>query len=41
MLNYEKYNENKQNLLYDFVEAVIEGGCHAEKFKQQLGMSSD
>ena len=41
VLNYEKYNENKQNLLYDFVEAVIEGGCHAEKFKQQLVMSSD
>ena len=29
VLNMEKYNANKQNLPSDFVEVVIEGGCHA------------
>ena len=29
VLNRDKYNENRQNLPDDFVEVVIDGGCHA------------
>jgi hypothetical protein len=29
VLNREKYDKNKSNLSADFVEYVIEGGCHA------------
>lgn len=29
VLNMDKYHENRQNLPNDFVEVVIDGGCHA------------
>ncbi len=29
VLNRKKYEENKSNLPADFIESVIEGGCHA------------
>ncbi len=29
VLNREKYGENKSNLPSDFIEVVIDGGCHA------------
>ena len=29
VLNSEKYNESKSNLPSDFVEVVLDGGCHA------------
>lgn len=29
VLNKEKYEKNKKNLPTDFIEVVIEGGCHA------------
>ena len=29
VMNHKKYDENKSNLPNDFVEVVIEGGCHA------------
>lgn len=29
VMNRNKYNENKSNLPSDFIEVVIEGGCHA------------
>ena len=28
-MNREKYEDNKSNLPSDYVEYVIEGGCHA------------
>ena len=29
VLNAEKYNQNKENLPSNFIELIIEGGCHA------------
>ena len=29
VMNYEKYTDNKTNLPKDFIEVVIDGGCHA------------
>ena len=29
VMNYEKYESGKENLPEDFVQIVIDGGCHA------------
>ena len=29
VMNREKYDENKENLSEDFVEIILDGGCHA------------